>query len=624
MAKRLYTAAQAAAMLQDDSSSSSEGEEIEESDSDWLPSADTDSLSESDSESDISESDDEQPTSRGAIREERYDSDTDTAPEEESEGESPVAITSHENVRGQRAARPRQSIPARAAQLPYELSHPQWSPSNMEVPTIPPFTARSGILVDTANMQPIDLLSLFMPETFLQYICEQTNIYAHQRIGENPTSHFAANWIPTSIPELKVFLGLTFNMGLCHKPELHHYWSKDPIHCMPIYSATMPRRRYQMLLSCMHFVNNDEQLPSDDPAYDRLFKLRPLVNHFNKTFQETYIPSQQIAIDESLVPFHGRLGIKQYIPSKRSRYGVKLYKLCESGSGYTFSFKIYEGKDSLIEPAGCPPYMGTSERIVLDLLNPLLHQGYHLYVDNFYSSVPLFKYLFSAQTPACGTVRANRKGLPPQVLTKKLKSGETYSNRNNELLALKFKDKRDVFILTTIHSEATTPVVSRRVTVNKPVAIVDYNRFMGAVDLADQVLAPYRIDRKRKAWYKKVALYLMQVSIHNAFLIYKKAGNGGTFLKFQEQVITSLIFQSGQPAMNPDLLVSEDVIRLHARHFPAPLPPTTSKQHPQKRCKVCRRNGARRDTRYHCPQCPSKAALCLVPCFEVYHTVFRY
>ncbi|XP_068122476.1 piggyBac transposable element-derived protein 4-like [Hyperolius riggenbachi] len=569
MAKRLYTAAQAAAMLQDDSSSSSsEGEEIEESDSDWLPSADTDSLSESDSESDISESDDEQPTSRGAIREERYDSDTDTAPEEESEGESPVAITSHENVRGQRAARPRQSIPARAAQLPYELSHPQWSPSNMEVPTIPPFTARSGILVDTANMQPIDLLSLFMPETFLQYICEQTNIYAHQRIGENPTSHFAANWIPTSIPELKVFLGLTFNMGLCHKPELHHYWSKDPIHCMPIYSATMPRRRYQMLLSCMHFVNNDEQLPSDDPAYDRLFKLRPLVNHFNKTFQETYIPSQQIAIDESLVPFHGRLGIKQYIPSKRSRYGVKLYKRKHS--------------------------------------------------------VPLFKYLFSAQTPACGTVRANRKGLPPQVLTKKLTSGETYSNRNNELLALKFKDKRDVFILTTIHSEATTPVVSRRVTVNKPVAIVDYNRFMGAVDLADQVLAPYKIDRKRKAWYKKVALYLMQVSIHNAFLIYKKAGNGGTFLKFQEQVITSLIFQSGQPAMNPDLLVSEDVIRLHARHFPAPLPPTTSKQHPQKRCKVCRRNGARRDTRYHCPQCPSKAALCLVPCFEVYHTVFRY
>ncbi|XP_068110989.1 piggyBac transposable element-derived protein 4-like [Hyperolius riggenbachi] len=617
MAKRLYTAEQAAAILQEDSdsSSSSEWEDLDESDAEWLPMEESDSFSESDSDSESSEP----PPAQRARREiQGRGSDTESA----SEGGSPAPTTSNANVRGQRAARPKRSKPVRE-HLPYDIAHPQWSTPNMEAPNIPPFTARSGLIVNTQNMQPIDYFSLFLTDTFLDCICEQTNLYAQQKIADNPTAYLARKWVPTTTPELKVFLGLTFNMGLAPKPKLCHFWSTKSIHCMPIYSAAMPRGRYTLLLRCLHFNNNEEQLHRDDPAFDRLFKLRPIIKHLNETFKEAYMPEQNLAIDESLVPFHGRLGIKQYIPNKRARYGIKVYKLCESGSGYTFTFKIYEGKDSLIEPAGCPPYMGTIERVVLDLLNPLLHQGYHLYVDNFYTSVPLFKFLFSVQTPACGTVRANRKGLPPQVVSKKLKKGETCSQRSNELLALKFKDNRDVLVLTTIHSEATTTVRSRREHRVKPVAIVDYNKFMGAVDLADQVMAPYRIDRKRKAWYKKVAINLMQVAVQNSFVLYKKSGNKGAYLDFLEEIITSLIHESGPPATNQDL-VSENVIRLEGNHFPTPIPPTPSKKYPPKKCRICRKNGVRRDTRYHCPKCPSKLGLCLNPCFEVYHTAVRF
>ena len=42
----------------------------------------------------------------------------------------------------------------------------------------------------------------------------------------------------------------------------------------------------------------------------------------------------------------GRLGFKQYIPLKRARFGVKAFMLCED-SGYTFSFKIYPGKENI-------------------------------------------------------------------------------------------------------------------------------------------------------------------------------------------------------------------------------------------------------------------------------------
>jgi len=37
-----------------------------------------------------------------------------------------------------------------------------------------------------------------------------------------------------------------------------------------------------------------------------------------------------------------------YIPIKRSRFGVKLFELCESSSGYIFRFRIYVGKDNLL------------------------------------------------------------------------------------------------------------------------------------------------------------------------------------------------------------------------------------------------------------------------------------
>ncbi|XP_068104016.1 piggyBac transposable element-derived protein 4-like [Hyperolius riggenbachi] len=340
--------------------------------------------------------------------------------------------------------------------------------------------ARSISDTDTASERgsPIATSSNAIPrESFLQYVCDQSNIYVQQRIADHSTSVLASHWTPATTRDLKAFLGLTFNMSLCPLPEQQLYWPKDPVLCIPIYSSRMSRRRYQMLLTCLHFSNNADHLPPDNPAHDRLFKLRPFIDHLNRTFAEKYTPEQRIAIDESLIPFHGRLAIKQYISSKRSRYGIKLYKLCESGSGYIYSLKMYEGKDSLIQPPGCPPYMGTTERIVLDLLNPLLHQGYHLYVDNFYMSVPLFKHLFSVQAPACGTVRANRKGLPSEVVHKKLKRGETCCQWRNVLLALKFRDKRDVLALTTIHSEAKTTVRTRSREVVKPLAIAEYTKY---------------------------------------------------------------------------------------------------------------------------------------------------
>lgn len=46
-----------------------------------------------------------------------------------------------------------------------------------------------------------------------------------------------------------------------------------------------------------------------------------------------------MVIDKSMIAWGGRLGSKQYIPGKKHKFGVKVFKLC-TGHGYTYDFKI--------------------------------------------------------------------------------------------------------------------------------------------------------------------------------------------------------------------------------------------------------------------------------------------
>ncbi|WP_227645574.1 transposase, partial [Klebsiella pneumoniae] len=80
-------------------------------------------------------------------------------------------------------------------------------------------------------------------------------------------------------------MGLTFNMGLTKKIELHSYWSTHP---MPIYSSVMSRTRYETIMRFLHFNDNSQCPPRDNPNHDKLFKLRPLINSFSQRFAETF------------------------------------------------------------------------------------------------------------------------------------------------------------------------------------------------------------------------------------------------------------------------------------------------------------------------------------------------
>jgi len=109
-----------------------------------------------------------------------------------------------------------------------------------------------------------------------------------------------------------------------------------------------------------------------------------------------------------MVKSRHRSGIRQYIKEKPTKLGIKLWVLADSSNGYTVDFDIYIGRAAGRNVSK----HGLGYDVVTKLIERFLNQGCHLFVDNFYTSVTLFKHLFTQGVPATGTIVETRRDFP--------------------------------------------------------------------------------------------------------------------------------------------------------------------------------------------------------------------
>nr|XP_039258488.1 piggyBac transposable element-derived protein 4-like [Styela clava] len=505
-----------------------------------------------------------------------------------------------------------------------------------------PFSERTGVQKRFwPKTTSLNIFSQFFTENVISLLCDMTNLNAERKLE---AAGVTEEWKPTNHNEMKAFLGLTIIMGLIKMPQLTMYWQKKNwIFDWHAPNKIMSRDRFKKLWKYLHFCDESSAPSAEDPSRDRLYKIRPLIELIEPTLLSVYTPSKNISIDESMIPFKGKLSFRQFIPSKRVRFGIKVWVLAESKTGYVSKFQVYTGRDQRVQE------VGLASRVVDDLIEPFLGKGYHLYVDNFYTSPDLFRNLYEEKTYACGTLRLTRKNVPRDIIVKKRSHlrGTSKWRMSDELLCQSWLDNRPVYFLSTIHYPEHEPGVpekdkwvKRRGRRGKPVDDIpcppllhDYNNYMGGVDFNDAMRKYYNIGRRSNSWYRRIFFYIVEVALHNSAVVAKAIVPDNekykfSSLKWRKELVTELIGGFRTERVPPRRSAEHTAQRIqnvgpHLPHF----------THALRICKVCsaKESFKKRKPRYvsrtrvMCNEC--NVHLCVArgkDCFIQWHTKVEF
>ncbi|KAG8224445.1 hypothetical protein J437_LFUL001398 [Ladona fulva] len=137
--------------------------------------------------------------------------------------------------------------------------------------------------------------------------------------------------LPSKVEDIYAFLGVLLLSGYHQLPNRRLYWSKSEDCSVEIVSNSIRRNRFEEILRYLHLADNARY-----DGQDRLYKVRPLFSVLNKNLKILF-QSENISVDESIIPYYGRHGFKQFIRGKPIRL---------DSAGYLYHAEPYAGVDT--------------------------------------------------------------------------------------------------------------------------------------------------------------------------------------------------------------------------------------------------------------------------------------
>jgi Transposase IS4 len=482
--------------------------------------------------------------------------------------------------------------------------------------------------------EPLDYFKLFFTDELISSIVDNTNKYANNAIKKTQLTKNSLwnSWRDVNEEEFRAFLGVILNMGVRPHPNLQDYFSTSFTAYTPFFRSVFKRDRFLQIFWMLHLKTNEAD--ENQTLERRVEKVNGFMQHLDIKFREHMIPRKQIVVDESVVNFKGRVCFMTYNPNKPNKWGIRIYILADSGSGYIYSFVPYYG--SLTTNNLIRPDLTFTSRIVLHLYNNLLisipgAEGYHMFTDRLYTNLQLGEEFLKLKAHLTGTIMMNRKNIPLSIKNAKVKPGETIACVKNNQLLLAWKDKRIVTMYTNFYSN-DNKIVKRIIRggeeeiIAKPDMVINYTKYMGGVDTADQYTAAYPFLRKTLKWWRKLFFWGLEVSVVNSYILYKEKQRGlnkkaMSHLEFVDKLIIQLVgnhrgglnHTKGRHSLDPELRLNG---KLHV------LMPQEEKK--SRECIVCSDKIQRKRTIYLCITCDIKPAMCVGVCFQKYHTLKIY
>ena len=191
-----------------------------------------------------------------------------------------------------------------------------------------------------------------------------------------------------------------------------------------------------------------------------------------------------------------------------------MWVLAES-NGYVVQFEPYQGAKCSGAQRSSSQTWGLGEITVLKLLDVLPKEySYHVFIDNFFTSVRLMRFLKNNNIKSSGTLRENRIHKNCTISRKKVMSkgkrgfAQQQTSKDSTATIVAWKDNKVVFFTSNCEGKSPEVKVERycrderkKVMVSQPDCINSYNKHMGGVDRTDQNIAQYRIAIRSKKWW---------------------------------------------------------------------------------------------------------------------------
>lgn len=420
-------------------------------------------------------------------------------------------------------------------------------------------------------------------------ICDLTNKNAAYKIEKGKFPKGYGNWKTLAKDELKAFYAVRTFIELYCKDRITSIWRKTRakhylLHT-PGPAIIFSKNRYKQICALLHYCDETQAKARDDPEYDRLFKVRKLTDFLKTKFKQYYNPSQNISVDECMIPVRGHKPVK---------WGVKVWMLCDSETGYNLNFDVYCGKDPDFEHVN---NIGLVSGVVLKLCQIYFGKGHTVYTDRFYTSPTLLHLLHKVDLLGCGTVMTNREHFPKQLIKKESEckiqgESEWLQCSKTGIVATRWTDKRPIYFLSNAHVASypdctvqRTDKKGNKLTVPATPSVVEYNKYMGGVDLNDKMS---RLDKSRKTykWYARIDKKGIMWAMFNAYVLYKHIHKDADYRKFQLDVIHGLIDGNTFIArIEPNEPSTSSMARLHGKSHTPVLNASASSNN---RCVVCR------------------------------------
>jgi hypothetical protein len=230
-------------------------------------------------------------------------------------------------------------------------------------------------------------------------------------------------------------------------------------------------------------------------------------------------------IDEMMIRYKGTYCLlRQYMPQKPQKWSIKVWYLACSVIKFVWNFAIYCGKEeatSTIEPIGRgEPKL--AHKVVMELVKDIEGKGHVIAMDNFFTSISLFKELAEKAIYATGTLRSNRIGIPST-----LKDTKTFSrmpqgtldwrmHESRSMSSILWKNKKPVLLLST----STIPIGFPCVPVD---TVPRRNGAVRETIPTSPMHVEYTTQNRSHKWWHRIFFFLLDMTVINMFIMYVAA-----------------------------------------------------------------------------------------------------